>query len=248
MIIHETLETLGLDQKQTDIYLALLRLGPASIRDIAEAAGINRGTTFEQLKILKNLGVVNQIPRGKRKVYSPEPPEHLIKFADQKLHDMHQAREKLSQDIVPDLRHLSRDSDQTLVKHYEGDDGIELVLRDILSTMSQEQQRTYRVYSSRRIRNYLYRPFPNFTRQRVQLEIPVKVIAIGPGGEDAPLSERRWVPSPDPHPAASYVAIYGTKCAMISLSHGDYPIAVVIDSAGIAEALNISFDALWQFL
>lgn len=248
MIIHETLATLGLDQKQTDIYLALLRLGPSSIRDIADAAGINRGTTFEQLKTLRSMGVISQIPRGKRKVFCPEPPETLIQFADERVAAMEAARQKLAQDIVPDLRHLSRDSDQTLVKHYEGDDGIELVLRDILATMARQPDRTYRVYSSKRIRNYLYRPFPTFTRQRVQLQIPVRVIAIGPGGEDAPLSERRWLPSPDQHPAASYVAIYANKCAMISLSHGDYPIAVVIDSAGIAEALNISFDALWQFL
>ncbi|MFN3236945.1 MAG: TrmB family transcriptional regulator [Pseudomonadales bacterium] len=248
MIIHETLKTLGLDDKQTDIYLALLKLGPASIRDIAETAGINRGTTFEQLKLLKSKGVVSQVPRGKRKMYCPEPPEQLLNLAELQLQAVQQAKDTLQRDIVPDLRHLSRASDETLVKHYEGDDGIEFVLRDILSTVSQLQDRTYRVYSSRRIRNYLYRPFPTFTRQRVQQAISVRVIAIGPGGEDAPLSERKWLPGPEQSPAASYVAVYGQKCAMISLSRGDYPMAVVIESAGIAEAINISFDALWQFL
>ena len=74
----------------------------------------------------------------------------------------------------------------------------------------------------------------------------MRVIAIGPGGEDAPLSERKWLQSADP--SASYVAVYGSKCAMISLTKGDYPIAVVLDSQGIAQALNISFDALWGFL
>jgi sugar-specific transcriptional regulator TrmB len=248
MIIHETLATLGLDHKQTDIYLASLKLGPASIRDIAEESGINRGTTFEQLKILKGRGVMNQVPIGKRKFFSPEPPDRLLRLAEEKLKEIEQARTTLSQDIVPDLASLAKDSTETLVRHYEGDEGIEVVLRDILQTMAGSANPVYRVYSSRRIRKYLYRPFPNFTRQRVQKNITVKVIAIGAGGEDAPLSARKWINSSEPNPSASYVAVYGSKCAMISLSKGDYPIAVVIESEGIAQALNISFDALWGFL
>ena len=248
MIIHETLETLGLDHKQTDIYIACLKLGPASIRDIAQEAGVNRGTTFEQLKILKSRGVINQVPKGKRKYFSPEPPDRLLILAEQKIKQIEAARETLSHDIVPDLTALAKDSAETLVRHYEGDEGIEFVLRDILHTMSGTPGAYYRVYSSRRIRKYLYRPFPNFTRQRVQRNINVRVIAIGPGGNDAPLSERKWIETADRNPSASYVAIYGSKCAMISLSKGDYPIAVGIESEGISQALNISFDALWGFL
>ncbi len=248
MIIHDTLSTLGLDHKQTDIYLALLKLGPASIRDIAAESGINRGTTFELLKVLKSKGVISQIPRGKRKVYCPEPPEQLVKLAEQKLLELEQARTSLTRDIVPDLQSLAKDSAETIVRHYEGDEGIEFVLRDILQTMESHPEPIYRVYSSKRIRKYLYRPFPTFTRQRVQRNVQVRVIAIGPGGEDAPLSERKWLPSNNPNPSASYVAVYGTKCAMISLTNGDYPIAIVLESEGIAQALNISFDALWGFL
>ncbi len=248
MIIHETLDALGLDHKQTDIYLALLKLGPASIRDIAVEAGVNRGSTFELLKVLKSKGVISQIPRGKRKVYCPEPPEQLIKLAEQKLGELEQAKASLTRDIMPDLQSLVRDSTETRVRHYEGDEGIEFVLRDILQTMDSNPDPVYRVYSSKRIRKYLYRPFPNFTRQRVQRNISVRVIAIGSGGDDAPLSERKWLPSDNPNPSASYVAVYGTKCAMISLTKGDYPMAVVLESEGITQALNISFDALWSFL
>lgn len=248
MIIHETLEILGLSHKQTDLYLALVKLGPASIRDIADESGVNRGTAFEQLKVLKARGIISQIPRGKRRVYCAESPQKLLKLAEEQESKLAQAKHTLTSDIVPDLKNLAKDSEETTVRHYEGDDGIEFVLRDILSTMDPLDEKLYRVYSSRRIRNYLYRPFPNFTRARVQKQIRVKVIAIGPGGEDAPLSERRWIPVNETNPSASYVAVYGGKCAMISLSHGDYPIAVVIESAGIAQALEISFDALWGFL
>ena len=57
MIIHDTLARLGIDGRHTDVYLALVRQGPASIRDIAVTAGINRGTTYEILKRLRDKGL-----------------------------------------------------------------------------------------------------------------------------------------------------------------------------------------------
>lgn len=248
MIIHETLEALDLSHTQTDIYLALLKLGPASIRDIALESGVNRGTTYEQLKVLHGKSVVSYVPRGKRRLFCAEPPECLLKLLDSKTARLSEASELLKQEIVPDLHQIRGDSNDTQVRHYEGDDGIEFVLRDILTTMATTTDPVYRVYSSKRIRKYLYRPFPTFTRQRVKQGIGVKVIAIGPGGEDAPLSERKWLDSGNEDPSASYVAVYKDKCAMISLTHGDHPIAVVIESAAIATALTLSFDALWTFL
>lgn len=248
MIIHDTLARLGIDSRETDIYLALLKQGPASIRDIAHGAGINRGTTYETLKQLKARGLVSYYPRGKRRYFCAEPPELLLKLAEDRKDEVTLAMASLSRDIVPDLKLMVPDSTTTNVRHYEGDDGIEFVLRDILRTVGEQEDKNYRVYSSRLIRKYLYRPFPNFTRQRVQQDIFVKVIAIGEGGEDAPLAERKWIPTSEVDTAASYVAIYPPKCAFISLVKGDYPTAVILESEAIALAQKISFDTLWQRL
>jgi sugar-specific transcriptional regulator TrmB len=248
MIIHETLRALGLSDRQTDIYLTLLKQGPGSIREIAAGAGINRGTTYEELKTLKAKSLVSYFPKGKRKFFCAEPPEQLVKIAEGKQAVLEQATNTLRHDILPDLNNLKMDSTTTNVHHYEGDDGIEFVLKDILSTVERAPHKLYRVYSSRQIRKYLYRPFPNFTRQRVKKEIFVNVIAIGDGGENAPLAERKWIATDSGTTAASYVAIYPPKCAMISLVQGDYPTAVILDSEAIALVMQISFDTLWERL
>ena len=60
----ESLHILGLDDRQISIYRALLRLGPASIRDVAAESGINRGSTYETLKQLATKGIVSYFPRG----------------------------------------------------------------------------------------------------------------------------------------------------------------------------------------
>jgi HTH-type transcriptional regulator, sugar sensing transcriptional regulator len=246
MIIHETLRQLGLTDRQTDIYLTLLKQGPGSIRDIASGAGVNRGTTYEELKKLRASSLVSYFPRGKRKFFCAEPPEQLVKIAQEKQEALTHATDILRHDILPDLDALTPDATTTNVHHYEGDDGIEFVLKDILNTVENSKEKRYRVYSSKQIRKYLYRPFPNFTRQRVNKGISVNVIAIGDGGEDAPLADRKWIEAGDGGTAASYVAIYPPKVAMISLVHGDYPVAVLHESDAIALVMQISFDTLWD--
>lgn len=248
MIIHETLRQIGLSDRQTDIYLTLLKQGPASIRDIATGAGLNRGTTYEELKTLRSRSLVTYFPKGKRKFFCAEPPEQLVRIAEEKQAALTRATEVLRHDILPDLINITPDSSTINVHHYEGDEGIEFVLKDILNTVGTQSQKLYRVYSSKQIRKYLYRPFPNFTRQRVRNGISVKVIAIGDGGEDAPLAERKWINTQAGGHAASYVAIYPPKCAMISLVQGDYPTAILLNSDAIALVMQISFDTLWQHL
>lgn len=248
MIIHETLATLGITAKETDTYLALLRLGPSSIRDVADASGINRGSTYEILKKLKEKSLVSYFPMGKRRLFCAEPAETLKEMAMEKKRELDAATKRLTDDIVPNLQTTIPLHSSTSVRHYEGDDGVEYMLKDILRTVEQQDDKLYRVYSSKLIRKYLYRPFPNFTRQRVQRDIHVNVIAIGDGGDEAPLASRKWIEPDTQNPGASYVAIYPPKCAMVSLTKGDYPTVVIMESPSIGEAMKLSFDALWQRL
>lgn len=248
MNIHQTLQHFGLEKRETELLLTLMKLGPASIRDIASAAGINRGTSYELLKGLQKKGLVTYHPKGKRRFFCAEPPEQLLLLAREQEKQLSSAINNLEQEVIPDLRLLQPTSDSTSVRYYEGDDGIEYVLKDILNTVGSTQDKSYCVYSSRLIRKHLYRPFPSYTRQRVQKGISVRVIAIGEGGEEAPLAERKWLDSKNSEASASYVAIYPPKCAMISLTSEQYPTAVVIESDGVAAALKLSFDALWGLL
>lgn len=244
----EVLRVFGLEPRETRIYLALLESGPASIRDIADRSGINRGTTHELLKRMQQKGIVSYFPKGKRRHFSAEPPSRLKEMANQHQNQVIEAMDLLEEKVIPQLSHLRPVTGNADVHYYEGDDGIELVLKDILSTVSDQEEKIYSVYSAKAIRKYLYRPFPNFTRQRVKLGIRVRVIAIGEGGSDAPLADRKWIDEKSNSNAGSYLAIYPPKVAIISLSDGDLPTAVVIDSQTIANTHMTIFNTLWQTL
>ena len=244
----QVLKQLDFEEREVDIYCALVSLGSASIREIAEKAQINRGTTHELLRQMNKRGIVTYSPKGKRRHFCAEDPQKLLSIASEKQEKLRHASLQLSNEIIPGLNRLKPDSDSPKVTYYEGDEGIESVLKDILNTAQQSPSKSYNVYSSRAIRKYLYRPFPNYTMQRVKRNIRVKAIAIGPGGEQAPLSERKWIGEKKDGAQASYVAIYPPKCAMISLQEGNYPTAVVIESTAVSESLNISFETLWSLL
>ena len=243
----EIFSLLGLSPREIVIYKALLSLGASSIRTIADKSGINRGSTYESLKEMQQKGIVTYQPKGKRRLFAPVDPDILLQLAEERRQGLDRAMEELKQNIIPELQHLKPDFNAANVSFYEGDDGIEHVLKDILNTVSNSEADSYSIFSSKPIRKHLYRPFPNFTNQRIQRGITVRAIAIGDGGEDALLSERKWIKTEGKVDAA-YIAIYPPKCAIISLASENYPTAVVIDSAEVAAAQKIIFDTLWRLL
>lgn len=243
----EIFAQLGLDQRSVAIYRALLALGPSAIRTIAERAGVNRGTTYECLKAMQQQGIVTYLPKGRRRYFSAREPEVLLQLAEEKQKRLELAMGQLKNRIIPDLHHLKPDFSAANVQFFEGDAGIEQVLRDILNRVGAEKDPVYSVFSSKPIRAHLYRPFPTFTAQRIARQIKVRVIAIGDGGESAELSERKWIRTEGPVDAA-YIAIYPPRCAIISLASDNYPTAVVIDSREVAAAQQIVFDTLWRLL
>jgi sugar-specific transcriptional regulator TrmB len=244
---YPALTQLGMTDREINIYLALLKTGPASIRDIAANAGVNRGTTYETLKHLAGKGIVSYFPRGKRRVFMAEDPERLITLGESKQHALAEALDQLKTEIVPGLKNLKPEFSPGNVRFYEGDDGVELVLRDILDSSARLEPREYSVISTKTLREHLYRPFPNFTRQRVAKHIKVRVIAVGEGGDEAELAERKWLPAGTAQDA-SYIAIYPPKVAIITLVSSNYPVVVVIDSQAMAATQQLLFDTLWKLM
>jgi sugar-specific transcriptional regulator TrmB len=228
-----SLKSLDLSDREIAIYIALLELGPASIRDLATKTDINRGSSYETLKVLVKKGIVNYLPKGKRRIFQAEDPSRLLALAEEK-----------QQELEVTLSSLKPEFATSNVRFYEGDEGVEYVLKDILSS-TDKGNKSYSVISTQALREHLYRPFPNFTKQRITKGIFVRVLAIGAGGDEAELAERKWMKGEGD---ASYIAIYPPKVAMISLTKSNFPVAVVIDSDAISGTHQMMFDTLWKAL
>ena len=246
MDIVQILKKLGFDEKDIRVYLILLSLGPSPVRKIAQATGINRGTTYDILKNLIKQGLVVYHHKETHQYFFAEDPSKLERHLEGRVEEMQRLRESI-QTIIPELQSMyNRGGGKPVARYYEGPYGVKTILQDVLATMSKAKQKEYYVYSSADLREFLHTSFPQFTRTRIKLHIPVKVIALGEGGQEHQLSERKWLTKENGSP--SYILIYGSKTAHIAIDSAGSPLGVVVEDQNIARTHRMIFEKLWSTL
>ena len=72
------LRKLGLTEKEVRIYLAGLELGPSSILNIAQKAGLARPTTYEIVKKLEEKGLFAESKQKKKRYFIAQSPERIL--------------------------------------------------------------------------------------------------------------------------------------------------------------------------
>ncbi len=244
----ELLLSLDLNRNEALTYAALLEVDTVSIRKIAAFTGINRGTTYEALKRLVAVGLASVNQRGEREYYTAESPEKIYDLIRDRRRDLLDASETAKAVVPKLLAHHPHSEGRPLVRYYEGDDGIVTILKDVLQTCRDLTDRSYCAFSSSRVRQYLYRNFPQFTERRIAEGITVRVIAVGEGGEPAAAAERKWLVPDERTDNSSYTLVYGNKLAVISISNDLVPYGVVIEDHGVAALQRLLFDQLWKYL
>lgn len=248
MTIQKLLMELGFAHTEAETYWALLNLETVSIRRVSERSGINRGTTYDAIKRLIVAGLVNTRRSGQREYFTAESPEKIFDLIRDRRKELWQTQQRAQEYIPTLMAKKARPQGRPLVRYYEDDEGVAAVLKDVLQTCGQLAQPQYYVYSSRRLRQYLYRGFPEFTERRIREGIAVKVIAVGEGGDPAAVSERKWLAEPSEVDTSSYTIIYDNKIASISISDDETPYGVVVEDAGGAAMQRLLFERLWSIL
>lgn len=243
MLSASLFDTIGLAPKAAHIYSTLLKLGPSSVRDIAKAADMNRGTTFEILKVLQEKGLVSFFHGEAREHFVAEDPERLHDLVRERRHALADAEETLKI-ALPELKSLhDRGGEKPIAKYFSGEAGVREILEDVLVACG-SSAKEYCVYSAAGIRDHLYRGYPRFSEERIARGITVKVIALGEGGDLRGLDARKWIPANLTHP--TYLIIYSRKVAAIALDAKGALVGVIIENEGIAETHKAIFMHLWE--
>lgn len=246
MEIAPILKQFGLSDKEIKVYLALLKAGPVSVRQLAGASGINRGTAYDILKSLKEIGLVSYYHQATKQFFAAEDPAQLTNALEQKQERLKEVKNKLNQ-VIPELKSIyDQAGDKPVVKYYEGNRGIKIILTDVLETVSRQTEKIYQVFSSSAIRPFVHCAFPDFTKQRIKKNIKVEVIAIGHSGTVAPLSERKSLTTHVGSP--TYILIYQNKVAMISVNAKREPLGLIIEDEAIFRTQQQLFKFIWQSL
>ncbi len=123
MDIKATFHHLGLQQKEIEIYLALLELREATILEIAKRSEVKRPTVYVVIKALEQKGFVIRSLKGKKSLYTPHHPKKLITEAEFRLKEL--------TDVMPQLESMfQHTADKPRIMMYEGKDQLDRAYDD----------------------------------------------------------------------------------------------------------------------
>ncbi len=114
------LQSSGLSEKESKIYLFLIKNNGASANEITNAVKLHRTTVYNVLLSLAVKGLVTEIKKRKKKFFVPKHPQVLEKVAGYKIQIAKNSL-KAVQKAIPKLSQLfTAFQDKSQVTFYEG--------------------------------------------------------------------------------------------------------------------------------
>jgi len=239
MEIKDTLKQLGLEEKESAVYLALLELKQATVLEVAKKSGIKRPTAYVILNQLSQKGMVSRVLKNRRTFYAPEHPRKLVTEAELRLKEIKSA--------VPQLESLMGTIEgKPGVMIYEGKENLDIAYDEsfavkgeilYMSTLhfSQEVfQKTFRKMD-------LASLGPNFSmRELVDDSERGKEYQKKVSGEYRKIKR---IPATF-LPFAIDIGIFGNRVLITSVKKEYFTVS--IQSAEISRAFRQLFEAMWQ--
>lgn len=132
MQIIESLQSLGLNEKEARVYTALLALGRASAYSVAEKAGLKKPTTYVILGDLIQKGLVLKVPRVRKQLFIAKAPDEFFALAEERL--------SMAKKVLPELMAMALGKTPKVRSFfYDGISGVRQALWYHLSEMKGKQ-------------------------------------------------------------------------------------------------------------
>lgn len=130
--IKPLLRRIGLDEKETEIYLALLSLKSANASSVAKLAKQSRSHSYLILRDLEKKGLVSEIEEEGKLRFIAEPPERLVSYLKDREME-YKELQALVEGAMPLLSSLTTSYvGAPRITVLKGLDGMKQVYRDIL--------------------------------------------------------------------------------------------------------------------
>ncbi|MCK4592066.1 hypothetical protein KAT63_01335 [Candidatus Parcubacteria bacterium] len=245
--MRQILKQLNFSDKETDVYLAALKLGSGSITELAKKANIKRPTAYVVLERLKEIGLVSLSKKKGKQIFITENPEKLLKVTEEEKEKIIEKEEKIKE-ALPKFKALrKKDTTVPLIKYYEGKEGVWNIVNDLV-----ESKQDVWIIASGKIYDVLglKRFTKDVTQKRKQLDNKVCIIADHhPENVKAyKLKEyfREYRFMPETIDLNATVYIYADKVALIFFKE---PLSgVIIENKELFLVFKFMFDSLWKEL
>ncbi len=241
MDYEKQLQLLGLPDKEARIYSHALSLVTFNVAQISARTSLKRPTCYLLLEELTKKGFVSRVPNIKKLHYRVEPPEVIVRQAENNVSFAHK--------LLPKLEEIYRkDTGMPNVRYYSGQKGVQNIFEDILKSGTKE------FYSMGSITDLVEVVGDEFIRdfvlRRTKKKISVKNLRPPTKELEAPIHKAtdkylREIRFTEPHVEfANCICIYADKVAIISTKADNF--AILIESKEVFRTHLTLFNALWQ--
>lgn len=234
------LASLGLTDSEGRVYLAALELGSASIQALAQKSGVKRTSIYGFIHKLRERQILTETKSGKRLFYSAAHPQQLSENLRTRVRELESA--------MPELLAIYNASEsKPSVTFHEGIEGIKEVYTDALRAGKPIYAWTDWEHMLPLMGEFL-REYP---KERARRGISLaQITRESPEGRRVAKRdklENRESKFVSCAPLRTEIMIYGSKVAIMSF-RSRMPFGLLIDDAGTAATLKLSWDQLWRRL
>lgn len=230
----ELLQNLGLEEKESKVYLVLLKLSEATATAISEKANLDRTLIYQLANKLIEKGLVSYIIKNNVKYFYPANPKKLLQDLKNK--------EKELQKIMPKLINLTKTQEQeTKVEIYRGMEGLKTILKDIIRTKEDyiafgEEGRPQKILSID-MHQFLKELEKNKIKEKVLVREDLRKKVL-----KSKNSIFKYLPKEHLSPVTTIV--YGDKTANFIWTSPYH--VIVITNKEVANSFRSHFKALWK--
>lgn len=237
----KSLQKLGLNDKEQEIYFALLQLEKATANQIAHKANLKRPTTYDILYRLQADGFIYETEEnGKRKFVANEPKKLIDIIENQK------------RDLVKDLPVLNSifntNPKKAKVAYFEGYEGIKQLYEDTLISLKKSDE--ILAYVTNETIEYLKDYSLDYVDRRVKKGIKLRGIyqdkpELGQYlKKDTEQLRTSKVVSDKDFPIKNEINIYADK--MILITYSPEPYGILIESKEVVATQRSIFEMAWR--
>lgn len=237
-MLEKYLQEIGLSEKESQIYLALLQVDSESIQDIAKKTGINRTTVYPVLESLNQKGLVSEVQDGKKTMYQAAPPERLETFVERQKVLLTEKAKRLK-DIIPEIKGIQRQGgERPVIKFFEGRDGVVSAYEEFYSLLKDVEQDGYLIYNRDLIdKTYSKDEQEQFYKIRAEKKVKPTSVYNNEGGDfNFTTKGTRTRIDDKKYPICADITIVDDKIILSTL--GDYVSSFIIKSKDVAITLS----------
>lgn len=245
------LQSFGFTRNEANVYLAALKSGTCSIRQLAQATGLNRITVHSIAEKFEGLHLFVRSYEGKRRRLSAAAPEQLQMLLRKQQEELSDKRRTLDA-LLPSLNDLFLRTQRGLqISLFQGEKGYEQMCEDILTSRTETLE-----YANIDALNRVIGPYiaSDYLPKKFERKLKTKFLYIdSPGARkyiqtkylDDPHSspmEAKFVP-PEEFPMDSFFVIYDDKLAIFTPATMD---GVIVRDKAVTAAMRPFFTFVWN--